>query len=304
MTPNAHQPEPLTKQAGGSISHFLLPFLFVFLHVLTLTAGVLLAAGQQLQSPLSALNGLDPGQLSDELTELLAQADVNNLGALYMACFMVPVCLIFLYYRRQKYPRVIQLAKPQPQQITESLIWVLAGQSIALLWMFFLSWAATFSGFLAERVAHYEELMNLIAGDEQNTLLMVLSTSLVIPLVEECIYRGVVFGELRQVLTDRRALLLQALVFGFIHGNLVQGVYAFILAYIIGMIYLKSNSFLLCFMAHAVFNFLGGALPFLLGEESVLLIVLRLLELVALGYVVNRWLRARREPVDRKSQGS
>ena len=48
----------------------------------------------------------------------------------------------------------------------------------------------------------------------------------VIPLVEELLYRGIVYGRLRRWLGAAPAMLLSALIFGLIHMNLAQFIYA------------------------------------------------------------------------------
>lgn len=47
--------------------------------------------------------------------------------------------------------------------------------------------------------------------------------------VEELMIRGVLYGRLREIMKAPLAILVSALIFGIFHGNIVQGVYAFLM---------------------------------------------------------------------------
>lgn len=56
--------------------------------------------------------------------------------------------------------------------------------------------------------------------------LEILALCIVIPIAEELLYRGIVYGRLKDWLGIRTAVVVSALIFGLIHMNLVQFVYA------------------------------------------------------------------------------
>lgn len=60
-------------------------------------------------------------------------------------------------------------------------------------------------------------------------LFELLGSCLVIPIAEELLYRGVVFKRLRLLVDVLPAILLSGLIFGLMHGNIVQLLYAGIL---------------------------------------------------------------------------
>ncbi len=55
-------------------------------------------------------------------------------------------------------------------------------------------------------------------------------TVVLAPLTEEVLFRGLIRTELRTHMKPRAAALLGALLFGLYHGNISQGIYAFLLA--------------------------------------------------------------------------
>lgn len=54
-------------------------------------------------------------------------------------------------------------------------------------------------------------------------------TLAVAPMVEEAVFRLGIYGLLRRKLMPKAAAFLSALAFGFYHGNMIQGLYAFLM---------------------------------------------------------------------------
>ena len=76
----------------------------------------------------------------------------------------------------------------------------------------------------------------------------------VIPLVEELLYRGIVYGRLRRWLGAAPAMLLSALIFGLIHMNLAQFIYASLFGLILAFFVDRTGSILGAFAAHMAAN--------------------------------------------------
>lgn len=74
------------------------------------------------------------------------------------------------------------------------------------------------------------------------------------PLAEELVYRGFVYGRLRARCSENAAAVLSALIFGILHFNLVQGVYAFVLGIILAHIVYKTGSLSAAAAAHMAAN--------------------------------------------------
>ncbi len=74
------------------------------------------------------------------------------------------------------------------------------------------------------------------------------------PIAEEMIFRGIVYHKCRRYLGVIPGILLSALLFGILHGNIVQGVYAFLMGLLICGVYERYKSFLAPVLFHAVAN--------------------------------------------------
>ena len=83
------------------------------------------------------------------------------------------------------------------------------------------------------------------------------------PLVEEVVFRGMIFQSMRRF-GDSFALVLSAILFALFHGNLSQAPNAFLMGLVIGYLVLYSGSLWVGIIIHAVNNLLNLAADLLL----------------------------------------
>lgn len=88
------------------------------------------------------------------------------------------------------------------------------------------------------------------------------------PITEELIFREAIEGEmLRRGTAPWIAILTSALAFGLAHLNLAQGLYAFPLAILFGIIYYKTGNIVLTSLLHIINNGVAAIQLYTLGEE-------------------------------------
>ena len=83
------------------------------------------------------------------------------------------------------------------------------------------------------------------------------------PLAEELLFRGLTLRILEEAFPFWAANLLQALYFGLIHGNLVQGGYAFGAGMLLGYLVKKKGTLAAGILCHFGVNFSGVILGLL-----------------------------------------
>ena len=91
----------------------------------------------------------------------------------------------------------------------------------------------------------------------QNIILQILAVGIMAPLIEEIIFRGLIFNNLKKNIPIPAALVIQALLFGIVHLNIIQGSYAFVVGIILGLFVLWSNSLFLPVAVHMGMNLSG-----------------------------------------------
>ena len=109
----------------------------------------------------------------------------------------------------------------------------------------------TLTGFLQTSTAFQE-----VAGRQYQAAfgVGVVFYGLFSPIVEEIVFRGLVFNRLRDYYPTLAAVLLSGILFGAYHGNLVQGVYGGCMGILIAYLYLRIDSFVIPCLFHVTAN--------------------------------------------------
>ena len=89
---------------------------------------------------------------------------------------------------------------------------------------------------------------------EASLTVQVLCIGLIIPLAEELVFRGFLYGQLRRVRSPGAAALVSAVCFGIYHGNLAQGIYAACLGLILAVLYEHYDSLAAVWLYHGAAN--------------------------------------------------
>ena len=101
---------------------------------------------------------------------------------------------------------------------------------------------------------HYQETVGTLFQMTPATFLYVVVLS---PLGEECIFRGLTLQFGKKAMPALLANLIQAAFFGLYHWNLVQGLYAFAMGFVFGVVVLKLGSLWTAIIMHVVLNATG-----------------------------------------------
>lgn len=102
-------------------------------------------------------------------------------------------------------------------------------------------------------IGSYENTQELLLAGK--LVVQILSVSVLVPITEELIYRGMVCERVKRLLGDKIAILVSAGLFALFHFNLLQGIYAFIVGIVLGYVYLKYDNIFYSILVHGVANF-------------------------------------------------
>lgn len=139
------------------------------------------------------------------------------------------------------------------------LMCVLAGIGLQLIIGFFLQVAGTI---FPDAMGAYSELIETV-GIGETTWFSFLATVILAPISEEILFRGLTLRFLKHAgVRFAIANVIQALFFGILHMNLVQGIYAFVIGLVLGYVAGKLRTIFLPVLLHLTFNLMGT----LLGE--------------------------------------
>ena len=118
---------------------------------------------------------------------------------------------------------------------------------------------AAFAGiFASDMLSEWIDLQNLMEDqflDMSATLIGFIAIGIVGPIVEECVFREAVIGNLvRKGEKPWIAILFSSICFGFIHANPAQIPFAMIVGIILGIIYVKTGNIVLTSIIHVINN--------------------------------------------------
>jgi membrane protease YdiL (CAAX protease family) len=100
--------------------------------------------------------------------------------------------------------------------------------------------------------ANYEEQIKLLT--DGNIVIVLLLMIIFAPITEELIFRGMILHKANRYIPFVWANLLQAVLFGIYHMNIVQGIYAAFLGFLLGTVYYKFKTIVASMFLHMVIN--------------------------------------------------
>ncbi len=171
----------------------------------------------------------------------------------YMLCqiaaSIVTLPFIYSFYSQDRHMEGIPKQKMQIRK--EYLLNALLGMVIVLLISFALNNLIIMSP-LADMSKGYKEASNAFYGS--TLLLELIGSALIAPLLEELLYRGVLFARMRKMMPPVPAVLVSSLIFGIMHFNLVQFVYAFLLGIVLALLMERAGHIYLAIAGHICAN--------------------------------------------------
>ena len=87
-----------------------------------------------------------------------------------------------------------------------------------------------------------------------------LSTTLIGPILEEFVFRGIIYNKLKKAFTYRQSIILVSFLFCLYHFNIIQSIYAFVFSILLTKIYEKYNNLLLPIIIHCLTNLTSSVL--------------------------------------------
>jgi len=112
--------------------------------------------------------------------------------------------------------------------------------------------------------------------------------ALLAPVAEELFFRRLLIPKLLPF-GEKPAVILSALAFGLIHGNLIQFFYAFGLGLAFGYIFVKTGKVIYTVILHMIINFIGSVISVLaLQQNMISMIVSGPIMLAVVGMAIAR----------------
>lgn len=127
---------------------------------------------------------------------------------------------------------------------------------------------------LSEQMEQYKQSVDRYSNVKQevvplwDSLLYLVSLCFIVPLEEEFIFRGAIFGILKMKMRPAAALVITAAIFGIMHRVSIHTAYALVCGIILTACYHYTENIFASVAMHSIFNILGSGLGELLKLEK------------------------------------
>lgn len=150
---------------------------------------------------------------------------------------------------------------------------------------------------LAEKMPAFQG--SLVAMAEANkeiesgsNLYLILIAVIAAPLLEEILFRGIVFRSMRKVIPRWISIILSSTLFGLYHMNLVQAVYATFMGIVAAVVYEKAGNLIYPIFIHMSNNLIGAIQKFIPSDTGVFIVnMVSVIMIIPMCYAIYRLLR-------------
>ena len=119
-------------------------------------------------------------------------------------------------------------------------------------------------GTWAQESAMYQQSVQMLFSAP--LVLQVVFIGFAIPICEELLFRGLIYMRMRQYTNINAAIIVSSLIFAMMHGNMVQGLYAFVIGAGLAYIYEKYGTLKAAMLLHISANLTSLALSVIVGD--------------------------------------
>lgn len=100
------------------------------------------------------------------------------------------------------------------------------------------------------KLCHIENLSN----DMSMWFILIISSGIVGPILEELLFRGIVYSDLKKINTNKVSIILCTIIFALFHDSVSQIIYAFLIGLILIKLYNKTNNLSYSIVFHIISN--------------------------------------------------
>jgi uncharacterized protein len=190
------------------------------------------------------------GKMDPVKMQTMIQAMLNhNILYILIGSILVALLIYMLIFKAKK-KHLFRLCNFSAIKISNIGLAILLGAAC--------NWSLTMVGSITSFCKlfpdHQKIMATLLGGNFVQTILII---GIMVPMFEEILFRGIVFNELRKHISLMAAVIIQGLIFGIYHMNLLQGIYGTIIGILAALIYIWLNSLWAPIFIHASFNILS-----------------------------------------------
>lgn len=181
--------------------------------------------------------------LSNGVFLILFQKQTGKLFCLMLAA---AVTIPFLLYEYKRLP-IVRMDEFKKEELLSNVILV------GLIVLFGILLNVFVAHLPLSDISKGFEKANETLGDG-SVVIQILSNALLIPILEELLYRGIICGQLSLWYKPWIGILISSVLFGIMHFNVIQFLYAVIMGILLGFSYVKTKNIFIPILGHGLTN--------------------------------------------------
>ncbi len=204
----------------------------------------------------------NPGLNPTELTDILLSYSIELTIASNIAALVIYFLIFFI--ARKSLLKKVDISLPHKLSYAPTAVVGTTGQFVTA---FILGILININIFPKEWVDALNENSDIVTN--ANPFLSFFAVVILAPVFEEILCRGLILNTLHKTMPKWCAIVLSSAIFGIIHGNPIQFIYATALGIILGWLYTKFDSIWIPILCHLAFNLTSTLLGYLPENDIV-----------------------------------
>ena len=246
------------KAVGKAVVYFAV---YLLMQVIVSVVYSSIITTQMTMEMMAAGEELDIAAMTTEVTELL-------MGRLMEMTFVAGVITLLLFWvvfliRRKKFTKEVCIRKFPVNGILPIAVLAACFNVITTVFVSYFPWPQSWMDSYAAS-----------ASSIDGSLISWLTAVLMAPVLEEIVFRGLMYTRLKKGLPVIAAAIVTSLAFGIAHGTIIWFIYTFIFSMVIIWVFEKFQSLAACIVFHMAYNLSGMALSLVPEEAEVVVWVL------------------------------
>lgn len=135
---------------------------------------------------------------------------------------------------------------------------------------------------------------NIFEISKVSLIIQIISSGILGPILEELMYRGIVYNKLKEFNNENLSTIITSILFALSHNNIINGIYAFFVSFILIYLYKKYKTLKAPILMHIALNVtVILILPLIVKNNLVFNLYLMIVSVIVLFYlmkgVVYKW---------------
>ena len=246
------------KALGKAVAYFAV---YLLVQVLVSTVFSAVISARMTMEMMASGEELDVMAMTDALmTEVMSKAmEMTFVAGLVTLLIFWIVFLI----RKKKFTKEVCIRKIPVTGILPIAIMAAAFNVITTVIISFIPWPQ-------EWMDSYVESSSAIDG----SVMAWITAVLMAPVLEEIVFRGLMYTRLKKGLPAIIAAIITSLAFGIAHGTVIWAIYTFVFSMILIWVFEKFQSLTACIVLHMAYNLSGMALSLIPEEAGIIILIL------------------------------